>query len=396
MHPDLFTIPGLGLEVKTYGFFLTIAFLSAVWLAMRRAQRVQADPDRVLDLSFVALLCGVGGARLFYVVHYWRTDFAFRPNPLLAVIDIRQGGLEFLGGLLGAILGVLLYLKWKGLSVRLYLDITAPSAMWGLAIGRLGCFFNGCCFGGLCALSATPDVPRYPWAVRFPYGSNAHLRQWEDRQVTLPAELLVTRGITAYPLPASALQAPVERVLRPKREVEQLEKALAEARERREDEKSVQRISTALATARQREKAVRKALHLDDLEWCMKFPSRTHPHRTMTQSELQQLAAGHASLPVHPTQLYATINGLILSGLLAAFFHVRRRHGAVIGLLFVLYPVSRVLEELIRTDNPHDVFGLTISQFVSLCMFLFGVAYLYILYTRLPERSPAAVTSPTA
>ncbi len=388
MHPDLFTIPGLGLEVKTYGFFLTVGFLSAVWLAMRRAERVHADPDRILDMSFIALLCGVGGARLFYVIHYWKTDFAHRSNPLLAIIDIRQGGLEFLGGLLGAMIVTLLYLKWKKLSIRMYLDILAPGAMWGLAFGRLGCFFNGCCFGGLCAAGA-PDVPKYPWAVNFPFGSNAHIRQWEDREVTVPAELIVARGLGSYLLPAATLNMPLERMQRARLDVEELEKSLAEATESKADEKVLKQLTAKLASAQEMEKAVRKALNLDDLLWNMKFPSRINPQRTISQSELQQLAAECKSLPVHPTQLYASINGFILSGLLSAVFYVRRRHGVVIGLLILLYPVSRVLEELIRTDNPHDILGLTISQFVSVCMFLFGVAYLYVLYAKLPERSPA-------
>ena len=54
MHPALFSLPG-GFTIKTYGFCLMIGFLSAVWLAMRRAARVKADPDRVLDISFFCL-----------------------------------------------------------------------------------------------------------------------------------------------------------------------------------------------------------------------------------------------------------------------------------------------------------------------------------------------------
>lgn len=388
MHPDLFTIPGLGLQVKTYGFFLTVGFLSAVWLAMRRAQRVHADPDRILDISFIALLFGVGGARIFYVIHYWDTGFAYQANPLLAIIDIRQGGLEFLGGLLGAILATLIYLKWKGLSNRMYLDILAPGAMWGLAFGRLGCFFNGCCFGGLCALSGS-DVPKYPWAVQFPYGSNAHIHQWEERQVTVPAELVVTRGLGSNLLPAATLDTPIEKIERTRREVERIEQALAKAKENQADEQAVKKMTAQLASAREQDKATRQALNLDELAWNMKFPSRENPQRSISQSELQQLAEECKSLPVHPTQLYASINGFILSGLLSAVFYVRRRHGVVIGLLIVLYPISRLLEELIRTDNPHDAFGLTISQFVSLGMFLVGALYLYLLYTKMPLRSPA-------
>ncbi|MFQ5495107.1 MAG: prolipoprotein diacylglyceryl transferase family protein, partial [Phycisphaerae bacterium] len=92
MHSELFTIPVLGLSLKSYGLMLCLGFLSGVWLAMRRAERVRANPDTVLDLSFLCLLFGVGGARIFYVAHYWESQFAMAPNKFLAVINITQGG----------------------------------------------------------------------------------------------------------------------------------------------------------------------------------------------------------------------------------------------------------------------------------------------------------------
>jgi prolipoprotein diacylglyceryltransferase len=61
----------------------------------------------------------------------------------------------------------------------------------------------------------------------------------------------------------------------------------------------------------------------------------------------------------------------------------------VFGLLFLLYPIMRFMEEIIRSDNPHDTAGLTISQFISLVLFLIGVIWMFIVY-RLPLRSPKA------
>ena len=61
MHPEFFTLPIIGIAIKSYGFCLMVGFLSAVWLAMRRAQRVKANPDVVLDMSFLALLFGSWG-----------------------------------------------------------------------------------------------------------------------------------------------------------------------------------------------------------------------------------------------------------------------------------------------------------------------------------------------
>ena len=122
-----------------------------------------------------------------------------------------------------------------------------------------------------------------------------------------------------------------------------------------------------------------------------KFPSRIEPNRKTSVSELEQLASKYQSLAVHPTQLYAAISAILLSAFLSALFYVRKRHGVVIVMLLILYPIQRIPEDMIRVDNPHDMVGLTISQFVSLMLFLVGVAALIFLYKKLPERSPYAV-----
>lgn len=382
MHPELVTLPG-GISIKTYGFCMMLGFLSAVWMAMRRAERVKANADRVLDLSFLALVFGVGGARVMYVIHYWQRDFAGRS--LLSVVDIRQGGLEFLGGLLGAIVAMLVYLMIARQSIRLYLDILTPGAMWGLAFGRIGCFFNGCCFGGLC-VAADGTTARFPWAVQFPYGSPAHVRQWEDRRVSVPAELITPRGLRSDLLQAGGLAMSVERREGYVRKVEEREQALADARAAKADRDEIRKLEDALHAARD---ACDKE-GVGDVLLAQKFPSRRKPDRESSVSELEDLAAVLRSLPVHPTQLYASIHAFALSGLLSAVFYRRKRHGVVFGLMFALYPIGRILLEFIRTDNPHDVGGLTISQFLSVSMVVVGFAYLFVLYKFLPERSPAA------
>lgn len=387
MHPEFFTLPVLGIPIKSYGFCLMVGFLSAAWLAMRRAQRVKADPDVVLDLSFLALIFGVVGARAFYVVHYWGTDFAAAPNRLVAIIDITEGGLEFLGGFVGALIAVLVYAWRKKISLRLYLDVLAPSVMWGLAFGRLGCFLNGCCFGGLCTLPSS-DQPAQPWAVRFPYGSPVHVRQWDDRLVTVPAEFVTSSpgAIQPWLVPASMLGMSVEKRERPERQyqelLEQYEQAKAQAPESEATAELERSVKTALKKRNNRER------ELLSLRIAQRFPSRQEPTRKTSVSELESLAAQYRALPVHPTQLYSAINAMLLSGVLSALFYVRKRHGLVIGMLFVLYPIPRTVLELIRADNPHEIAGLTVSQSVSLAMLVAGIAYLLILYKRLPERSP--------
>ncbi|MCP4592062.1 MAG: prolipoprotein diacylglyceryl transferase, partial [bacterium] len=222
MNPELFTIPIVNLPVKSYGLMLMLGFLSAIWLGMRRAERVKASPDVILNCGIVALFAGVGGARIFYVVHYWKSNFAFYRNPLWEALNITSGGLEYLGGLIGAVVAVALYLMLHGrvfarkegrISLRLYLDLLAPIAMWGLAFGRAGCFLNGCCWGGLCVDHEHHKV--LPWALTFPYSSGAHDRQWMNRQVTVPAELIGDDPAAtqlARLVPRSLLEMPPEKL----------------------------------------------------------------------------------------------------------------------------------------------------------------------------------------
>ena len=387
MHPELFTFPG-GFNVKTYGFCLMIGFLSAVWLAMRRATKVGADPDRVLDISFLCLLFGVGGARAFFVIHYWTPQFSDAPSRFWAIVNITEGGLEFLGGFLGATLAVTAWGVIRKQSLRLYLDIMAPGAMWGLALGRVGCFFNGCCFGGPCELPQ--QQPQFAWAVRFPYASPAQWREWEDRKVTLPAELVSTWKEDLQPrlIPDSVLFMPVEKREGPRRKLADLKIALDKAKAEGSDSPEAKNLATQFAS--QLKATETSELEQRSIRRAQKFPSRIEPTRATSISELEDIAARYRSLYVHPAQLYAAIGAMLLSLFLSALYYVRKRHGVVIGALLVMYPVQRMFEEMIREDNPKDVGGLTVSQFVSLGLFFMGAAYLHMLYRRMPERSPLA------
>ena len=124
MFPTLFKLPIIGLPIRGYGMMLMIGFLGGTWWAARRAMRVKADPDFIVNLGFVALIFSIVGSRIFYVVHYWDESFAGRG--WWSVVNVSAGGLEFYGGFIGAVLSGLVYLWLKGKSIRLYLDIVAP------------------------------------------------------------------------------------------------------------------------------------------------------------------------------------------------------------------------------------------------------------------------------
>ncbi|NLX20656.1 MAG: hypothetical protein GXY55_03150 [Phycisphaerae bacterium] len=374
MWPTLFNIPYLNMPVRGYGLMLMIAFLGGTWWATRRAMRVKADPDLVVNLGFIALLFSVIGARTFYVVHYWER---FAGQGLWKILDVTAGGLEFYGGFIGAFVAGVAYLLMKRASVRLYADILAPSLMFGMGAARIGCFLNGCCWGGPCPATL-------PWAVRFPYASAAQYRQWEERMMTLPAELIVlhTSGI-AYPLSREVVGTS-----RPERD--SLLQTWQEAKDRLEaaemqhaDEETRARLQQELqqaVTAIGQHKAQLDPLTIQSVKFGV---SPEAIDVRASQPEYQ-------SVHVHPVQLYASINGFVLAVLLNAVFHRRRRHGMVFGLLLLLYPFCRIVEEIVRIDNPHDMAGLTASQFVSVVLLVSGVLWLWAI-GRMPLRSPRAV-----
>ena len=91
------------------------------------------------------------------------------------------------------------------------------------------------------------------------------------------------------------------------------------------------------------------------------------------------------SLPVHPTQIYAAIDGLVLLILLSAFYPLRRRDGEVAGLLMLAYPITRFVVELLRNDEGVFFAGMTISQNISVALFAAGLVY-WAWLLRLPKR----------
>jgi phosphatidylglycerol:prolipoprotein diacylglycerol transferase len=111
-----------------------------------------------------------------------------------------------------------------------------------------------------------------------------------------------------------------------------------------------------------------------ELPWAVSFPMPSpawlHHH------ELRMIPTGAVeSLAVHPTQIYSAIDGLVLLLLLSAFFPLRRRDGEVFALLIITYPITRFLIEFLRNDEGAFLAGLTISQIISVALFLTGLAF---------------------
>jgi phosphatidylglycerol---prolipoprotein diacylglyceryl transferase len=131
------------LSIRWYGLLFAAGVLVGTWLAQREAIRRGQDPEQLLNVIVVGIMVGLLGARLYYVLFNWGY---YGPRPL-KILAVWEGGLAIHGGLLAGGLAAVIYSVRKKLPVLTYLDIMAPSAPLGQAIGRWGNFFNQEAFG---------------------------------------------------------------------------------------------------------------------------------------------------------------------------------------------------------------------------------------------------------
>jgi len=124
---------------------------------------------------------------------------------------------------------------------------------------------------------------------------------------------------------------------------------------------------------------------LCDLPVGVSFPINSPPWNAQAHAGLIDSHAGW-SLPIHPTQIYSSLDGIILLILLSTFFPLRRRDGEVMALLMVTYPISRFLIEHLRNDEVAIFAGMTVSQNISILLFLLGALFWTYLSTRPRER----------
>ena len=141
MHPIICQIGPF--TVYSYGVMLTVAVLVCSFLIGKEAKVRGLPPEKMLDLVFWVVVGGIIGARLFYILlnagFYW-------DNPL-EMLMLWHGGLAFQGGLIVGFLSGCYFIRKNSLPFLPTLDLLAPYVALGHAIGRLGCFLNGCCYG---------------------------------------------------------------------------------------------------------------------------------------------------------------------------------------------------------------------------------------------------------
>ena len=157
MWPILFHIGPF--PIYSYGVSLAVAAVLCSWLLTKDAAKRGINAATVNDLVFWLVLSGIAGARLFYVYLAWD----YYADNLGEVLLLNKGGLAWQGGFIGAVAAGFVFSRRHKIAIGVLFDLAAPYIALGQAIGRLGCFANGCCYGKPVA-----------WGIYFPI-HHAHL-----------------------------------------------------------------------------------------------------------------------------------------------------------------------------------------------------------------------------
>ena len=132
------------ITIYSYGMLLAIAFLLGIYVARIEARRKNISQELLYDLVFYIIISSVIGARLYYLAFFDPKSFITSP---LSIFKVWQGGLAIHGGVLGGIFAGIFFSRRRKISFWKLADLVAPSIIIGQAVGRIGCFLNGCCYG---------------------------------------------------------------------------------------------------------------------------------------------------------------------------------------------------------------------------------------------------------
>lgn len=343
--PNLLDPNGQGLPIRGFGVMLLLAVVCGVGLSIYRAKQMGVDPEVIFSLSFWMFLAGILGARIFFVIEY-RQNFIRDTfwETIQAMINVPEGGIVLYGAFFGGITAALVFFNRRKLPALAMADIIVPGMVVGAALGRVGCFLNGCCFGGLC----DANLPK----VEFPQLSPPYQHQLRHgwlhgfRLIEENGSVFVRDVLSGSPAQAAGLRSGDEitavngETIATVSDVEHLLLPVP----------SVIRVTLA-----------------DRTEHLIKFdlPAR--------------------SLPVHPAQLYDAINLALMALVLWLYYPLRRHEGELLAVGMMLYAITRFVIEIIRVDEPSQLgTGFSISQLISFGVLLAGAVLL--MYIELRNR----------
>ncbi|MDA1054145.1 MAG: prolipoprotein diacylglyceryl transferase [Planctomycetota bacterium] len=358
----------LGLPIRGYGMFVLAGIVAGMSLSIYRATQMGIDPELIYSLAFWMFAIAIAGARLFYVIQKWSE---FKRETLVetvgAIMKFTEGGLVVYGSVIGGILALYLFSRRRQISMFELGDVIAPGMAIGLAFGRIGCLMNGCCYGGVC--------DGWPLAITFPKYSSDQLEQLSPPYAHQYSLGLVSGELYGFQLGVDSHGKPTVNTVTRGSAAEQ-----AGLRAGVTIAMINGTIVSTLSDARQMLLRGRPQIQIvttddDSISW--------HVDTIPTHSQ-----------PVHPTQIYSSINAALLCLVVWFAYPFRRRHGDILLLLFGLYSITRFLLEAIRTDEGGQLgTSFTISQLVSLGVLALCVGLWLVLLRQPRIDTPSSVAA---
>jgi prolipoprotein diacylglyceryltransferase len=412
-----------GIPIYGFGAMLFVAFVVCTWLAGRRAEKEGIGKEHIQDLAIWIFVGGLVGARIVYMIQYGIPFW-----PITNFFRIWEGGLVFYGSALGGLAGYglawVFMIRRHGLSTWKILDVIAPAAAMGLCLGRLGCLFNGCCYGNV----ACPDC----YAIRFPLSAPPRYTLVDRGYQT--AAGFTMKGQDETPDPRTVVDrvepgSPAEQAgVRPGDEVVRVNglanriivqlkgrpdavKAVVselpprEVRPRLFEDRGLEITKVYFDRPQDYAQDIGKIRHaalgrgveisVHDVLWDLlvnEWPRGEKALELTVQRDGQEVELPSfvpRTLGLHPTQIYESISMLLLFFLLTAYYPFRRHDGEVMVLFMIAYSLHRFLNEMLRSDtDPIGTTGMTLSQNGSIIIFVAGVL-LAIWLWRKPVQYPA-------
>lgn len=143
MFPRLFHIGNFNLP--TYGLLVSLGVLVGLWISVRNSAKQGIDPENAWNFGILVVLSGIVGAKILYIINDWSTYVA-HPREIFSLSTLQAGGV-FSGGLIGALIAAVWFIRKHHMPALATCDGFAPGLALGHAIGRVGCFAAGCCYG---------------------------------------------------------------------------------------------------------------------------------------------------------------------------------------------------------------------------------------------------------
>lgn len=335
----------VGLPIRGYGVLLMLGVIAGTFVALKRCEAKGIPREAFLSLATWTVAAGIIGARLFYIIQYWKElPGDTLSQKLWTVLQVTEGGLVVYGSVIGGLIVILVWAIRYKLPVLVVADAVTPAFFLGLMFGRLGCLMNGCCYGGVCEM----PLP----TVRFPCGSPVYMEQLESGRIL---GLVTEQGVvTDVKSPSWANSNGIR---------ENATFGGVQAR----------MVSGPTPVEPYSNPKFDAIVNLDGKV------------RVISASDLPERA-----IPVHPSQVYASVGGLILFLWTMSLSSLVSRTGYLFSFGLIAYGVVRILEELIRVDEGGQ-FGtsLSIATWISLAGILGGIVLLFALRSKPSEISPA-------